>query len=82
MPKCPECNASVGKTDAACKACGAELGEAAPPPPPSPPSNAQQYAIIIGVIVVVAALLIFISGSMGGGTCKECKGKGTVSCVV
>ena len=82
MPKCPECNANVGKADAACKACGAELGEMAPPPPPAPPSNAQQYGIIIGVIVVVAALLIFLSGAMGSTKCKECKGKGTWVCVV
>ena len=82
MPKCPECDANVGKSDAACKSCGAELGEAAPPPPAGPPSNAQQYGIIIGVIVVVAALLIFISGAMGSSKCKECKGKGVIACVV
>jgi len=57
MPKCPECDASVGRQDAACKSCGAELGEMAPPPPPAQPSNAQQYGIIIGVIVVVVAHL-------------------------
>ena len=82
MPKCPECDANVGKQDAACKACGAELGELAPPPPPREPSSGQQYGIIIGVIVVVAALLIFVSGAMGSSKCKECKGKGVVSCVV
>ena len=82
MPKCPECNGNVGRQDAACKSCGAELGELAPPPPPAPPSNAQQYAIIVGVIVVVAALLIFLSGAMGSHKCPECKGKGTWTCVV
>ena len=82
MPKCPECNANVGKQDAACKSCGAELGDMAAPPPPAPPSNASQYGIIIGVIVVVAALLIFVSGAMGSKKCPECKGKGTWICVV
>ena len=82
MPKCPECDAAVKSQDAACRSCGAELGEMAPPPPPAPPSNTQQYGIIIGVIVVVAALLIFVSSAMGTSRCKECKGKGVVSCVV
>lgn len=82
MPKCPECDASVGKSDAACKSCGAELGAMAPPPAPSQPSNAAQYGIIIGVIVVAAVLLIFLSGAMGSSRCKECKGKGVVICQV
>lgn len=82
MPKCPECNGNVGKADAACKSCGAELGEMAPPPAPAPAGGGQQVAIIIGVIVVVAALLIFLSGAMGSTKCKECKGKGTWVCVV
>lgn len=82
MPKCPECDANVGKADAACKTCGAELGAIAPPPPPREPSNAQQYGIIIGVIVVVAALLIFVSSAMGSTKCKECKAKGVTTCVV
>lgn len=82
MPKCPECDANVGKTDAACRSCGAELGAPAPPPRPAQPSSAQQYGIIVGVIVVAAALLIFLSSAMGGGPCKECKGRGVVSCVV
>ena len=82
MPKCPECDANVGKADAACKACGAELGEMAPPPVAKPASDASQYGIIIGVIVVVAALLIFVSSAMGSSKCKECKAKGVTTCVV
>ena len=71
-----------GNQDAACKACGAELGSWRRRRRRASPAARQQYGIIIGVIVVVAALLIFVSSAMGSAKCKECKGKGVTACVV
>jgi hypothetical protein len=82
MPKCPECNASVGKADAACNACGIELGAPPPPPPPAQQSDGAKYAMIIGGIIVAAIVLLFLSSGMGGSKCKECKAKGYTICVV
>jgi hypothetical protein len=79
--KCPECKATVGPDDIECKQCGMELD--APPPPPPPRremSDGSKYGIIVGVLLVGAVILVLIAGSMSSSVCKECKGKGVVSC--
>ncbi len=79
---CPECSSPLPLRAWKCEKCGLELERPAPPPPQKV-SDGAQYAIIGGVIVAIVAVLLILSSAMGSTkTCQDCRGKGSVTCLL